>query len=154
MENHVGAQTEMQIVPQVGARLVGQLSAMSGIRHHLIHNPPWACHPTVHRCNIKKILCAVMQLVFANPLFLLCYPQSNSMVSFYHQSSSACTGSGSFGGSSSLAALGGYQRHSLTPTLGMASHALPHHQQQQHHQQQAGLMCATGYLPPLQSRAW
>ncbi|CAL8090200.1 unnamed protein product [Orchesella dallaii] len=80
--------------------------------------------------------------------------QSGSMVSFYHQSASSCAGSGSFGGSSSLAALGGYQRHSLTPTLGMGSHALPHHQQQQHHQQQGGLMCAATYLPPLQSRAW
>ncbi|OXA60401.1 homeobox protein Nkx-2.1 [Folsomia candida] len=80
--------------------------------------------------------------------------QGGSMVSFYHQTSAACTGSGSLGGSGSLAALGSYQRHSLTPTLGMGSHhGLPHHQQQQHHQQQ-GLMCSTTYLPPLQSRAW
>ncbi|CAG7818654.1 unnamed protein product, partial [Allacma fusca] len=83
--------------------------------------------------------------------------QGGSMVSFYHQTSSSCTGSSALGGSSSLAALGGYQRHSLTPTLGMSSHGLPHHhhhQQQQHHHQQQGLMCATTYLPPLQSRAW
>ena len=72
------------------------------------------------------------------------------MVAFGHQTSS-------HPGSSSLAALGGYQRHSLTPTLGMGTHGLPHHHQQQqhhHHHQQQGLMCATPYLPPLQSRAW
>lgn len=77
------------------------------------------------------------------------------MVSFCHQGSTH-TGSSSFGGSSSLAALGGYQRHNLTPTLGMGTHGLSHHhtQQQHHHHQQQGLMCATTYLPQLQSRAW